>query len=825
MNTSHTCTALTALAVLCSALAFGEPRTYTSAQTVADTITGDDAIVVNVPNAYATTDSWDAASGWTGIVEFTGNNSFTGDVTIESGAVKVSSATALGSGRIKMHPHTAIIVAVANIATNIIDRIDVVEMENESDKWVSFQVEGEGFTNDIDFSSQEHLFLSAPRKTATYENDGSSTTLNGTFTPYANTYKFGYNFVHWPRTSCLAVDNLCDAEDGTSRIVLFKGDSTTTVGANWRFTGKIYVQDGAWVNYSYTLGRDPSSLVRDYICVRGWNCALNPRDDYAFGTDGNMGITLENEYTSLYIHPRGGTDEKPANVFWGPVSGLGRIVFPKNGSVNFAAPDNTFAGVLAFESTGDGEQTIIIGGDDRFSWGEGGTIEFGGAAEWKKQQTLVLNVPFDAHFYSTVISGDAGDRIVKRGAGTLVLADKNAFKGGSAEPDVVTEAGQIQYRTLYPDSSSMIFAGELGPSASWGYYSDNDNANAYAVTNDNGSITMVLNDGNAGTEYNAGTVQSPEWVNVKDAWNMHFTASLASESAAEQRECKFALVFHQGGNTGTIGLGSQWDRTKTLCWKDGSAGFFIGSGHWNRYLAFFTNGKMVGDTAVENDMFLFDNLEANPLVVDVAFDGGDKVAVKFTSGGNTLTVESAELASYLKTNFEGGAHIALTSYFGNCIETGMSVDNFAFNHSWTPIPTVSGDISLMGGTVSLVADGATNGVVSATMDFTGATTLVSEGDATFDFTSDKWSFNFNGGTNPKITFPASAKLPAAVTITINGAKANLPRTWTPIADMSAISGDLAAFTLAEGYPSRYQLKVRNGVLCFRVANGLVIAFR
>ena len=47
----------------------------------------------------------------------------------------------------------------------VIDRIEVQNPDNlaESDLWVSFQVQGEGLRNDVDFSAQPYLWLSAPK--------------------------------------------------------------------------------------------------------------------------------------------------------------------------------------------------------------------------------------------------------------------------------------------------------------------------------------------------------------------------------------------------------------------------------------------------------------------------------------------------------------------------------------------------------------------------------------------------------------------------------------------------------------------------------------
>ena len=81
---------------------------YTSAQTVADQLTGaDTSVVIDVQGTpYSTTTS--GRSGWTGIVEFTNANDFGGNVTVTSGAVKVSNVRALGTaGRIKMYLSTA----------------------------------------------------------------------------------------------------------------------------------------------------------------------------------------------------------------------------------------------------------------------------------------------------------------------------------------------------------------------------------------------------------------------------------------------------------------------------------------------------------------------------------------------------------------------------------------------------------------------------------------------------------------------------------------------------------------------------------------------
>ena len=132
------------------------------------------------------------------------NGAWSGDMTILSGGVLVSNLTALGTGRIKMHPRTALIVAVSykdagqSLKEKVIDRIEVQNPDNlaESDLWVSFQVQGEGLRNDVDFSAQPYLWLSAPKSRQGWQNDYQ--TLDGVFTPCGDTYRFGYNYPSLP---------------------------------------------------------------------------------------------------------------------------------------------------------------------------------------------------------------------------------------------------------------------------------------------------------------------------------------------------------------------------------------------------------------------------------------------------------------------------------------------------------------------------------------------------------------------------------------------------------------------------------------------------
>ena len=131
----------------------------------------------------------------------------------------------------------------------------------ESDLWVSFQVQGEGLRNDVDFSAQPYLWLSAPKSRQGWQNDYQ--TLDGVFTPCGDTYRFGYNYVTYTETVCLAVDDLCDGPDGTPRGVVFRGPSSQVIGRNWTFSGRIRIEDGAGVSSSTgTAASDRCHLKR-----------------------------------------------------------------------------------------------------------------------------------------------------------------------------------------------------------------------------------------------------------------------------------------------------------------------------------------------------------------------------------------------------------------------------------------------------------------------------------------------------------------------------------------------------------------------------------
>lgn len=357
----------------------GTTRLFTEAATVDEALSGPVALEVNIPNAYAPV--YDAKTGWSGVVALTADNgAWSGDMTILSGGVLVSNLTALGTGCIKMHPRTALIVAVSykdagqSLKEKVIDRIEVQNPDNlaESDLWVSFQVQGEGLRNDVDFSAQPYLWLSAPKSRQGWQNDYQ--TLDGVFTPCGDTYRFGYNYVTYTETVCLAVDNLCDGPDGTPRGVVFRGPSSQVIGRNWTFTGRIRIEDGAGVLFNEYggLGPVPPEARTNQVTICGKGNGLHPRCS-GVSFDAHIGITVEDGAT-VNFNPTGSTKEQSVNVFNGPLCGSGTITVPDNGGYWFTATNNSFSGDVRV--THNRAQWIKIGTKDHFSWGGGGTFTF-----------------------------------------------------------------------------------------------------------------------------------------------------------------------------------------------------------------------------------------------------------------------------------------------------------------------------------------------------------------------------------------------------------------------------------------------------------------
>lgn len=421
----------------------GTTRLFTEAATVDEALSGPDALEVNIPNAYAPV--YDEKTGWSGVVALTADNgAWSGDMTILSGGVLVSNLTALGTGRIKMHPRTALIVAVSykdagqSLKEKVIDRIEVQNPGNlaESDLWVSFQVQGEGLRNDVDFSAQPYLWLSAPKSRQGWQNDYQ--TLDGVFTPCGDTYRFGYNYVTYTETVCLAVDNLCDGPDGTPRGVVFRGPSSQVIGRNWTFSGRIRIEDGAGVLFNRYggLGPVPPEARTNQVTICGAGNGLHPRCS-GVSFDARIGITVEDGAT-VNFNPAGSTEEKSVNVFNGPLCGNGTITVPDNGGYWFTATNNSFSGDVRV--THDRAQWIKIGTKDRFSWGGGGTFTFeNGTAS--APQNLVLESDEDVAF-DMCVKGKG--RLVKRGAGTLTFARPPALTPLAGLPTVVVEGGTLR---------------------------------------------------------------------------------------------------------------------------------------------------------------------------------------------------------------------------------------------------------------------------------------------------------------------------------------------------------------------------------------------
>lgn len=981
--------ALAAWSLGAAEIADGTTRTYTASATVDETLSGSGAVEVNIPNAYATTGE---RCGWTGIVAFTADNSaFSGDVTVVSGGVLVSNLTALGTGRIKMHPHTALFVAVSykdanqSLKEKIIDRIDVQNPNNltEPDLWVSFQVQGDGLRNDVDFSGQPYLWLSAPRSKADYQN--TYETLDGTFTPYGNTYKLGYNYIHYGETVCLAVDNLCDGANGESRGVVFRGPSASVIGRNWTFTGRIRIEDGAGVNFNGDggLGPVPPEARTDQITISGADCRLNPRCA-SVSLHENIGITIESGATVTFS-PGGNTEEKYVNVFNGPLCGSGAISITDNGGFWFTATNNTFSGDITMNHRRT--QWFKIGTGDRFSWGAGGTLntsQHGGTPAGLVN--IVLDSDEDATF-DMLVTSTAG-RLVKRGTGTLTLAqaptltefnglpalsveggtlkrgwtaaaelpswvllgsgaafdlggysDSNVFlpygegtllnpaEGTAVEivqsaitndqtfagcivpPAKVTVEGTTPWRvgagakfdgglevaggpvrfedgvaltegavtldadavltclgsvsvaslagtgrirlasdgtwpvvtgenafagtyefpsgtaqttTLVPSAgSALVFNGELAASRDWTCLSSK--AGCTYVTNVGHRAELVLTTHPDG-KTNSGTLHSPEKIDVTSApWTLSFAlrSSLVVWQGNRAYGDGFAFIFQDAMNDKRISLGNYGDDATVLCAIAGTSGAIAdsyGIQLWSSDKSCTWIKDGVRNTAADARLkdvscLYFGQWEANPLEVTLTYDG-EKMVAAFTCGSASFATTNANAAAELAERFPNGAYVSMANAAGGW-RCGLTVESFRFSRGALQPSVFAGALDLSGGTVELVDEGVSAMTLSGALTVRGATTLACDGTAPLRFASTDWTFDFSGGKTPSLVLPAAVEWPETLTVTLAGAREELPSRWTTIVDGQA-------FAAAGGVWPTVSLKVPSGANClFRIEGGLL----
>jgi len=811
---------------------------YTSAQTVADQLTGaDTSVVIDVQGTpYSTTTS--GRSGWTGIVEFTNANDFGGNVTVTSGAVKVSNVRALGTaGRIKMYPHTAIIIAVSfngetgGLKGQIIDRIDVMNPEGlaEPDMWVSFQVEGDGLNNNVNFSSQEHLWLSSPRSSTGWQNNWNQ--LVGTFTPYGSTYKFGYNFLHYKETVALQVNNLSDVNGSCS--VIFRGPSTQVIGSGSTFTGKIRIEDGAWVHFNGDtgLGPVPGEERADQITISGSDCALGPRCA-GKSFNANIGITVE-DGAELKFVPSGVNSESSVNVFNGPICGSGDIVMIDHAGFRFASAHNTFDGNVQLYNSGI--QHFIIGTGGNFSWG-GGSFTFGAGATDAAPQKLILDSNTDVVF-SASVSG-AG-KIEKRGAGRITCTqaamgpEVSAVSGGyvlGASSDVaIPPTAPISGGVGMASGVKVRFSGEYGcASTNWTFVAGDTNGTQArdCHVDVDGVPAFELTDGvykwENYKEHGAITLKSP--VDVAIPWTMSFSVRCV-EPWGDHCGDAFAVLFQSLGTTATgdglrnptgtseekaIGVTDAWG---VLMYSSGGQFCWV-------------KDKKISDTnstvANNMDIFYFDRWKTNPLNVSLVFDG-TRLTATFACGSATWTTVNAQAGSELAAAFPSGAYLSLMTR-QTAWHAKTQVMDFQFNHtgvSGDATPTLSGGVSFVGGTSTWQNVGVAKVTVAGSVSVSGTSALVWDSLAPVDFTAMEWTFDFTEG-NPSLTLPASIRLPATIAVSISG-KIN-DSGWVEVLDATGylVAGGELPTIACDG---RHKVDWASGRLRVKNRGGMVFVLR
>lgn len=825
---------------------------YDRAQTVNDQIGGEDTSVrVEIPGTtYATTS---AKSGWTGIVEFTNDNSFGGDITVKSGAIKVSHVRALGAkGRIKMYPHTAIIIAVSfkdeagKLKGNIIDRIDVVNPEGlvEPEMWVSFQVEGEGVKNDIDFSAQEHLWLAAPRSSAGWQNNWE--TLVGSMKPFGNTYKFGYSFLHYTEAVALQVNNLADVGGVCS--VIFRGPSTQVLGAGSTFTGKIRIEDGAWVhvNSRTGLGPVPNEERADQISVSGKDCGLGIRCSSAT-FPANVGITVE-EDAQLWWIPSGASTEEKANVFTGPLCGSGEIDMRDIAPFAFSSAHNTFNGT--FDLGNYGYECLIIGNGENFSWG-GGTIKFGTTDAKAALQTIVLNSDSVADFPAE-ISGNG--HLIVRGSGTLTMSGEvsapvlDSVSGGTVWREIselkVSDSINMVGNVTVSDSLTMKVGSvdetewigvprcEYWSAATgwehkqhvWDIIGADEDGKAIFLLSDSfspPSDTWYQNGQN-------GTITTAQTLNgLSDPWTMRFSLKCEDPCAADG-SCgdSFALLFHTGGtDVNADGLkyapdDAAEEKTPGI---SGAYGFLLYSK--DGQFCWIKDKKIHTDypTVTKNqNLFLFKCWKENTLDVSLSFDGASLTA-DFTCGDvHWRTVNESAGADFASFS-ENAPRLSLMTYQNpRGWHNKLLVTNFKYAHETDPRPRFVGGLSLDCGMLTFKDLGVPAIDIAGTLSIAGNSSVASDGLVPLNFTGTTWSFDFASGTTPSFVVPKQAVLPTALTIQVTG---DAPVEWVEVVDFTAYQA--AGNTLPTVTPSdeRFAVKIKDGKLMLKRKSGLILVFR
>ena len=190
-------------------------------------------------------------------------------------------------------------------------------------------------------------------------------TLDGVFTPCGDTYRFGYNYVTYTETVCLAVDNLCDGPDGTPRGVVFRGPSSQVIGRNWTFTGRIRIEDGAGVLFNRYggLGPVPPEARTNQVTICGTGNGLHPRCS-GVSFDARIGITVEDGAT-VNFNPAAARRRKASTLQRSAANG--RSPCPTNGGTG--SPTNNSS--RATSADAQPRPVIKIGTKGPFQLGRG----------------------------------------------------------------------------------------------------------------------------------------------------------------------------------------------------------------------------------------------------------------------------------------------------------------------------------------------------------------------------------------------------------------------------------------------------------------------
>ncbi len=407
---------------------------YTAAGTVSEPFAaGVDRVDINMP----------AFTGANSFLEITADNTgWSGEVYLNRGALRISSIAALGSvSAIHCASGTCILVtaqfASPTLNAAIIDKISVNTCDGEP--WVAFWVYGEGLKNNIDFTNQQYLWLSAPSKTkmgvSGWEDSGQ--TLVGTFTPHGNTYRFGYNFSNENnRMRGLIVANLCDIDaEHPRKIVIRKGSHVFPSGQVNTTTGGIVLEQGGYLGFNGTSWAEPPSLISDYLKI-GSGCGIWVRTSNALSLSANAGVV----FNGSVLMSVAGNNTSVANGFTirGPVSGSGSILITDSGAIHFAGASNTYSGNIEW-NWGLKNCWVEFGNGSNFSWPGTGTFTFAGGSEGKENILINSNVDGD---FGMKISG-AG-HVFKRGTGTVTMLQPLSRSGATGEPMLEIEAGALK---------------------------------------------------------------------------------------------------------------------------------------------------------------------------------------------------------------------------------------------------------------------------------------------------------------------------------------------------------------------------------------------